>query len=70
MTTIGAGFHPFLAIANCLFSCPANPTDIYTVSIRPNEPTHPASAIATPVQQSRTVQAPQVLRPRPKIPIR
>lgn len=70
MTTIGAGFHPFFAIANCLFSCPANPTDIYTVSIRPNEPTDPASAVATPVQQSRTVQAPQVLRPRPEVPIR
>jgi hypothetical protein len=70
MTTIGTGFHPFFAIADCLFSCPANPTDIYTTSIRPNLPTNPAGAVAAPSQQSRTAQAPQVLRPRPAVPIR
>jgi hypothetical protein len=70
MTTIGSRFHPFFAIANCLLSCPANPTDIYTTSISPTERTRPSNGATTAASQPRTAQAPQVLRARPPARIR
>jgi hypothetical protein len=33
MTTVGSTFQPFFAKTNCLVSCPANRTDIYSTSV-------------------------------------
>jgi hypothetical protein len=70
MTTLGSAFHPFFAITNCLFSCPANPTDIYATSIRPNAPTRASSGAQAAAQQTRTALTPQLLRSRPLVHLR
>jgi hypothetical protein len=70
MTSIGSQFYPFFAVTNCLASCSANPTDIYTTAITATEPTRPSSQGTAAGGQSQTAPAPQVLRPRPLVPIR
>jgi hypothetical protein len=45
MTAVGSTFHPFNVITNCLTSCPANRTDVYTTSATATAATIPSSDV-------------------------
>jgi hypothetical protein len=65
MTSIGARFHPFFAITNCLLTCPANRTDIFSLPVTPSAELKPSSQalVAAPRSTARLAPpAPPTLR--------
>ena len=59
MTSIGSRFQPFFAITNCLLSCPANRTDIFSIAVRPSADLKPSSQALPAASQNTARLAPQ-----------
>jgi hypothetical protein len=70
ITTVGSRFYPFFATTNCLATCPANPTDIYTTAITASSPTSGSSSLGAAAVPFVSAPGQQVIRTRPQAPIR
>ena len=67
MTTIGSRFHPFFAITNCLLSCPANRTDIFSIAVTPSTDLRPSSKALDVSPRTTARLAPQAPLPQRRV---